>query len=115
MNVLGTVRFNGKNLPEELRKLEKGNAIAMSQDDGCKVAGQKNTCYHSENSTSQQYLGGAQERQAGKQGNQSRNQCLSFTMAKVWWGLIEWNSTLHHNALICCYQKVCRIFPSLSL
>ena len=40
MNVLGTVRFNRKNMSEELRKLEK-DAIAMSQDDGCKVAGQK--------------------------------------------------------------------------
>jgi len=49
MNLLGTVSFNRKNMPEELRKLEK-DAIAMSQDDGCKVAGQKKTCYHSENS-----------------------------------------------------------------
>ena len=45
-------------MPEELRKLEK-DAIAMSQDDGCKVAGQKKkTCYHSENSAWQQYLDG---------------------------------------------------------
>jgi hypothetical protein len=50
MNVLGTVRFNRKNMPEELRKLEK-DAIAMSQDDGCKVEEKKKkTCYHSENS-----------------------------------------------------------------
>ena len=40
MNVLGTVRFNRKNMPEELRKLEKDD-IVMSQDDGCKVEGQK--------------------------------------------------------------------------
>lgn len=38
---MGTVRFNRKNMPEELRNLEKGDAVAMSQDDGCKVAGQK--------------------------------------------------------------------------
>lgn len=39
---MGTVRFNRKNMPEELRKLEKVDAVAMSQDDGCKVVGQKN-------------------------------------------------------------------------
>lgn len=69
MNVLGTVRFNGKDMPEELRKLGKGNAVAMSQDDGCKVAGQKNLLPFGEQCVTT-IPWWTQERQTGKQGNQ---------------------------------------------
>ena len=50
MNVVGTVRFNKKNIPEELKKkARERKCFAMSQDDDYKVARQK-TSYHSENS-----------------------------------------------------------------
>ena len=47
----------------------------------------------------------------GKQGNQSRNQCLSLTMTKVWWGLIEWNSGLHHTLSYAAIGRCVRSSP----
>ena len=55
-----------------------------------------------------------QERQAGKQENQSRNQFLSLTMRKVWWGLMgRMEQHLASYTLTCCSLKVCKIFVSL--
>ena len=109
MNVLGTVRFNRKNMPEKLKKLEKGDAIAMSQDHGCKVAGQKKPVTIQRTVDDNNTLV-----DTGKQGNLSRNQCLTLTVTKVWWGLIEWNSSLHH-ALSCAVIGRCVRSSSLFL
>ena len=102
MNVLGTVRFNRKNMHEKLRKLEKGDAIVMSQDDGCKVAGQKNLLPFREQWVTT-ILGGHRKTREPVKKPMPDPDCDKGMV-----GFDRMEQQIASCAVMCCYWKVCK-------
>ena len=95
-DVVGTLRLNRKNIPAKLnnQKLEKFYAVAMYYH---KMMAEEWQDKRPVTILTVMYgnTGMVEQRKAGKQGNQSRNQSLSLTTTKVWGGGTEWTSSLY--------------------